>query len=205
MLQAVTGPLAEALTQFVAQYGLVAVFLLMTAESALIPLPSEITMPFSGFMSSQGLLPFWGCVAAGATGNLAGSLIAWRIGLNGEEAVRSLVRTRGKYVLVSERELDLALRFYRRYGSWITFFSRLLPVIRTYISLPAGIAEMPIWRFSVLTLLGSLLWSTFLAWLGVLLGENWSSLHAYFEKADIALVGLVVLAIVLYVVYKLRG
>jgi len=177
----------------------------MTAESALIPLPSEITMPFSGFMSSQGLLPFWGCVAAGALGNLVGSLIAWRIGLSGEEAARALIRGWGKYVLVSERELDLALRFYRRFGSWITFFSRLLPVIRTYISLPAGIARMPILRFSVLTLLGSLLWSTFLAWLGLQFGANWSSLHSYFEKADVALVAAIVVAIGAYVVVKLRG
>lgn len=205
MIHTLTESLAAAVTGFVAQYGLLAVFLLMTAESALIPIPSEVTMPFAGFLAGRDLLPFWAAVAAGALGNLAGSLIAWRIGLGGEEAARALIRGWGRYVLLSERELDLALRFYHRFGAWITFFSRLLPVVRTYISLPAGIARMPLLPFIVLTLVGSFLWSTFLAGLGFALGENWHTLSTYFERFDVLLVGGVLLAIAVYVVVKLRG
>lgn len=198
------GLLITTITSIVSSSGYVAIFLLMAAESALIPIPSEITMPFGGFLVSKGVLSFWGVVAAGSLGNLLGSYLAWLIGTHGENFTRRFIKHWGKWVLVSEHELEIAISWYRRFGQPITFFSRLLPVIRTYISLPAGVAKMPLVPFLTLTLLGSFLWSAFLTWLGVILGENWHSLSVYFRKFDIAIAALGVLLVGLYIWYKLK-
>lgn len=192
------------ITNTISSTGYLAIFLLMTAESALIPIPSEITMPFGGFLASKGILNFWGVVAAGSLGNLLGSYLTWLVGIHGENFTRRFIKKWGKWVLFSEHELEVAISLYRRFGQPITFFSRLLPVIRTYISLPAGVAKMPLAPFLILTLAGSFLWSTFLTWLGVVLGENWHSLSGYFRKFDIAIVTVVVLLVGLYLWYKLK-
>lgn len=192
------------ITNTISSTGYLAVFLLMAAESALIPIPSEVTMPFGGFLVSKGILNFWGVVLAGAVGNLVGSYLAWLLGTHGENFTRRFIKKWGKWVLVSEHELEIAISWYRRFGQPITFFSRLLPVIRTYISLPAGLAKMPLAPFLIFTFVGSFLWSTFLAWLGLLLGENWHSLSIYFRKFDVILVALGVLLVGLYIWYKIK-
>ncbi len=175
----------------------------MTLESALLPIPSEVTMPFAGFLSQQGHLSFWIVVAIGAIGNLVGSLIAYAIGYFLEEnVIISLLKNYGKFILVSEHEYFRAVKWFQKYGNGVAFFSRLLPVVRTFISLPAGLAEMNVWKFSLYTLLGSFIWSAFLTWIGFTLGNNWESIHPIFQKFQIAIVLVIFAAVVAYVMKK---
>lgn len=193
------------ITNLIANTGYPAIFFLMTIESALIPVPSEITMPFGGFLVGLGKLNFWWVVAVGGLGNLVGSLMAYCLGYWGQDAVvRRLVRNYGKYLLITQSEVDRAESWFRQHGGKITFFSRLLPVVRTFISLPAGVAKMNVVRFSLYTLAGSLLWSAFLTWLGVILGKNWQILEVYFRKFDILIVGGIILIVGGYVYHKVQ-
>lgn len=203
-METITSFFVQNITSLVSDFGYLAVFLLMTAESALIPIPSEITMPFAGFLAQRGLLSFWLVILSGALGNLVGSWLAWYLGLRGEAFARALIKKWGKWVLVSEGELDTGISLFARFGQFITFFSRLLPIIRTYISLPAGIAKMPFVPFSILTFSGSLLWSAFLTYLGFVLGENWEALEVYFRPFQFVIVGTGVVLGVLYVWYKIK-
>ena len=192
-------------TSLISSYGVVAVFVLMTAESALIPIPSEITMPFAGFLAGRGVLDFWFVIFIGALGNLSGSLLAYWLGYTkGEEWVRFAIRKWGKWLLMREEEYDKAKAWYIKYGQAVTFTSRLLPIVRTFISLPAGIAKMNLTYFSVLTFIGSFIWSAFLAWLGLKLGQNWLAIEPYFRKFQIVIVGLGVLAVLFYIRTHLR-
>src|SRR5213079_1225872 len=162
------------MVSLIAATGYVGVFLLMTLESALIPLPSEVTMPFAGFLASQGLFNFWLVVLAGGLGNLVGSLVAFYLGVALEDSLlRAFIRRHGKWVLMSERDYEVAEVWFRRHGEIVVFVSRLLPIIRTFISLPAGVARMNVVRFSIYTVVGSILWSTLLTYIGVQLGEHW--------------------------------
>jgi len=175
----------------------------MTAESALIPIPSEVTMPFAGFLVSLGKLNFFLAVLVGAVGNLAGSLIAYGLGYFGQETVvKQVIKKYGKWILVSENEFEKAEIWFQRHGGKIAFFSRLAPVVRTYISLPAGISKMNVWRFSIFTFLGSLIWSSILAYLGVLLGQNWQSLEIYFRRFDILIAVLGVILALAFIYRK---
>ncbi|MFA6000953.1 MAG: DedA family protein [Thermoleophilia bacterium] len=174
------------------------VFLAMAIESACIPLPSEIIMPFSGYLASQGQFNLILVSVVGALGNLAGSLLAYWIGAIGG---RPLVEKFGKYVLLSHHDLDLADRWFTKYGRSTVFFTRLMPVIRTFISFPAGISRMNLTTFSIYTFLGALPWSFFLAYVGFKLGENWDSVGAYFRKADI-LIGVLLVAAVIWYVWR---
>lgn len=193
------------LTNLIENYGLLAVFILMTAESALIPIPSEITMPFAGFLSGRGILDFWLVVFVGALANLIGSLIAYWLGyLKGEDWTRLAIRKWGKWLLIKESEFDLAKKWFQKYGQLITFSSRLLPVVRTFISLPAGIAKMNLTLFSVLTFIGSFLWSAFLAYLGLKLGQNWQAIEPYFRKFQFLIVGAGIIAIIAYIRTHIR-
>lgn len=190
---------------FITQFGYVAVFVLMTLESALLPIPSEVTMPFAGFLAHQGNLNFWLLVLLGALGNLTGSLIAYALGYYLEESlILSLIKKYGKFLLISEREYQIATKWFQKYGNPIAFFSRLLPVIRTFISLPAGLSEMNVWKFSFYTFLGAFIWSGFLTYVGLLLGSNWDSIHPYFQKFQIGIVILFVLGILWYLNHKLK-
>jgi len=191
--------LVSSLTLLIENYGLLAVFILMTAESALIPIPSEVTMPFAGFLSGRGLMDFWTVVAIGALGNLAGSWLAYWLGHSkGQGWTRSAIDTWGKWFLIKQEDFDKAQRWFQNHGEIVTFSSRLLPVVRTFISLPAGIAKMNLFRFSFFTLVGSLLWSAFLAYLGLKLGQNWLSIEPYFRKFQIAIIAIGVGAVLLF-------
>ncbi len=176
----------------------VGIALLMGIESACIPLPSEIIMPFSGYLVYQGRLQLWLVALAGAVGCVLGSLIAYWIGAVGG---RPLIERYGRYVLISHRDLDLADRWFRRHGDITIFIGRLLPVVRTFIAFPAGVARMSLWRFNLYTFLGSFIWCWLLAWIGVKLGENWHSLGVYFHRFD-ALIGAVILAGVIWYVWR---
>lgn len=197
--------LANWVISIISGLGYPGVFILMTLESALIPIPSEVTMPFSGFLVTQGQFNFWLVVLAGTLGNLIGSLLAYALGFWGQEVVvRKTIRRWGKYLLVTEDELDRAEAWFRKYGDPIVFFSRIMPVIRTFISLPAGIARMNLTKFNIYTVLGSALWSAFLTYIGVALGKNWHSIGGYFRKFDVLLIALGIIFISWYIYHKIQ-
>ncbi len=181
------------------------IFALMTAESALIPIPSEITMTFAGYIASTGKLNIYFVILFGASANLIGSWLAYLSGRWGEKkVVLQLIKSYGKYLLISENEFHRSERWYRKYGEVITFFSRVLPIVRTFISLPAGIAKMNFWRFTLFTLLGSLVWSALLAYVGYVLGKNWNSLHPYYQKFEYAIIAGIFLLAIYYIYHKIK-
>lgn len=197
--------LSGLIIQMIQSTGYVGVFILMTLESALIPIPSEVTMPFAGFLAQQGHLSLIGVVLAGAVGNLIGSLIAYAAGFYLEEhIILSFIDKYGKFLLIRRHEYEKAVMWFRRYGNSVVFFSRLLPAIRTFISLPAGLAQMNIWKFSLYTFVGSLLWSGFLAYIGFYLGSKWQSIHPYFSKLQYLIAALLLLGIFYYINKKLH-
>lgn len=175
------------------------IFILMALESALIPIPSEVTMPFSGFLASQGKLSLWPIIIVGTAANLFGSYIAYYIGYFLEETVLlTLIRKYGKFILVSEHEYKRAQNWFTKYGDKIIFISRLLPGIRTVISLPAGMFEMDIKKFTLYTVIGCFLWSIFLTYVGYFLGENWQSLEVYFRKFEIVIAVIIAIVVIYY-------
>lgn len=169
------------------------VFIGMVLESACIPLPSEVIMLFGGFLAAQGILNFWGVVWAGVLGNVVGSVIAFWIGAN---KGRPFLQKYGKYVLFNNGHLDKADRWFSRYGEWAVFFGRILPVIRTFISLPAGIARMKFLKFLVFTLIGCIPWNIALTFLGLKLGQNWQSVEPYFRPISYAIIIAIICSII---------
>ena len=188
-----------ALISFVSAHGLLGVLLLMTAESCGVPVPSEVVMPLAGALAGAGHLSLAGAVLCGAVGNLLGSLIAY--GLAARFGTGLLLGP-GAWLGISRRHLELADRWFERHGLVAVFVGRFVPVVRTYISFPAGRARVPLARFCLLTFLGALPWSAALAPGGYVLGSNYASLSSPIEKASIAC-AVVVLAIV--VVWFVRG
>ena len=175
------------------------IVLLMAIESACIPLPSEVIMPFSGYLVYTGRFSLFWVATMGALGCNLGSAVAYWIGARGG---RPMVERFGRYILLNKHDLDRADRFFARYGSATVFFSRLLPVVRTFIALPAGIARMPQKRFHIYTFLGSWPWCWALAWVGIKLGERWDTdprLRTWFHRFDAAIAGLIVLGVVWFV------
>lgn len=187
----------------ISAWGYMGIIVTMAIESALIPLPSEIIMPFSGYLVSTGRFNLHLVALAGAVGNVLGSLLAYALGYWGHErVVRRFLRKYGKYILHTEEDLDGAEKLLNKYKDWVVLGTRVLPGIRTVISLPCGIARLPIIRFTVLTFIGSLTWSYFLAWIGLVMGENWDTLGPYFHKVDAFIVALLVLAGGWYIWHK---
>lgn len=172
------------------------VVLLMAIESANIPLPSEIIMPFSGFLVAQGKLNLFLVALAGAIGCVIGSIFSYWLGKIGG---RPLIEKYGKYILISHHDLDTSEKWFLKHGEMMVFVGRLLPVIRTFISFPAGIAEMNFWRFVIYSFLGSLPWTLFLAYLGQKLGENWENLRTYFHGLDWLILGLIIIGIIWWI------
>jgi membrane protein DedA with SNARE-associated domain len=204
LLNSLVNALTSFITTFYATTGLVGIIVMMAAESCLIPLPSEIVMPLAGIMIQQhkilaGVpLPLSLVIAGltGAFGCLLGSLAAYGIGYKGG---RPLVLKYGRYVLISQHDADKADEFFNRWGSATAFFSRLLPVVRTYISLPAGISKMPLLKFCIYTFLGSFPWCVVLAYLGTVVGDNLEVLSPVFHTFDLVIGVVLVLLLVLYV------
>ncbi|OPY23946.1 MAG: hypothetical protein A4E26_00609 [Methanobacterium sp. PtaU1.Bin097] len=174
------------------------VFIGMTLESACIPLPSEVIMPLSGFVVYRGEMSLLGITIVGAVGNLIGSWIAYFVGLKGG---RPFLEKYGKYVLISPKKLDMAHEWFDKYGHEAVLISRVLPIIRTFISLPAGIAEMDLKKFSIYTFLGSLPWCFVLAYIGFMLGPKWNIIEEYFHYMDIVVV-IAVVILAIYLVHK---
>ncbi len=179
--------------------GYLGVVLLMAIESACIPLPSEVIMPFSGYLVYTGRFSLFWVATAGALGCNLGSLVAYYVGYHGG---RPLVERYGAYILLSEKELQWADRFFAKHGDWAVFVSRLLPVVRTFIALPAGIARMKQTRFHVFTFVGSWPWCFMLAWVGMKLGEKWDKdprLKTWFHRFDAVILGIVVVGAIWFV------
>ncbi len=189
--------LAGFITNIISQIGYVGVFLLMTLESALIPIPSEVIMPFSGFLVATEQFNIFYILIAGTLGNLVGSLISYYIG---SYVGRSLVLRYGRYVFIDKSHLDLADRWFQKFGDKIVFISRNLPAVRTYISLPAGITKMNILKFSAYTFIGSIPWNFALLYAGVLLGKNWELILRYTTILDV----IVIIAASILIVWWLR-
>lgn len=175
------------------------IFLLMTLESACMPIPSEIVMPFSGFAVQRGDLNFVMVGLAGSIGCLAGSVLSYVVGYYGG---RPLLEKYGRYVLITKDKIALADRWFKKYGGKTVFIARLLPIIRTFISLPAGVARMDFKKFAIYSFVGSLPWCYVLAYAGIILGENWEALEGYWIYLDILTV-LGIIAFGAYAVYEM--
>lgn len=187
--------LANFIIHAISDTGYFGIFFLMLAESSLIPIPSEIIMPFSGYLASTGKLNPILIILAGSIGNLAGSLVAYIIGV---KLGREFIAKYGKYVLLKKSHLEWTESYFKKYGDRSTFVSRLLPAIRTYISLPAGIAKMNLKKFSIYTFAGSIIWSTMLTYVGMTLGDQWTRIRHYSDYIDGAvIVGLVIIIIII--------
>ena len=199
MFDKVIAPLAALIVATISTMGYGGIVLLMAIESACIPLPSEIIMPFSGYLVFAGRFDLLLVATAGAVGCNVGSAAAYAVGYHGG---RPLVEKWGAYLLISRRELELVDRFFTRFGGMTVFVSRLLPVVRTFIALPAGVAHMPQLRFHLYTFLGSWPWCYALAYVGFKLGEQWDSdprLKAFMHRFDAVIVGVLVLSLGWYV------
>ncbi len=196
MITAILELIASWIIFVISRGGYAGIVLLMGIESACIPLPSEVIMPFSGYLVSVGRFRLTWIAVAGAVGCNLGSLVAYYVAAWGG---RPLAERYGRYALVTRRDLDLADRFFARYGEWAVFIARLLPVIRTFIAFPAGIARMNVLRFHAYTFLGSFPWCWALGYLGMKLGPRWPVLREYFRRFDLILAVVLVLAIVWFI------
>ena len=186
-------------TDFISATGLPAVFALMVLESACLPVPSEAIMLFAGSSVAAGELTLFGVVTAGVLGNLVGSWIAYAVGYYG----RLDLLEKNRFIHISPKHLKWADTWFERYGSATVFFSRMLPIVRTFISLPAGVAKMPFWRFTLLTLAGCIPWVLMLALVGKSVGDNWEEWRDHLHYLDYA-VALAIIALVVYLVVKWR-
>ncbi len=202
MIETILSTLSHFVINTISSMGYLGVVLLMGIESANIPLPSEVIMPFSGFLVSTGQFNLFWVAIAGGLGCLWGSLLSYWVGAKGG---RPLIEKYGKYILISKHDLDLADKWFAKWGMGAVFVGRLLPVIRTFISFPAGIARVNLFWFSLWTFVGSVIWSYFLGWIGFKLGENWDSLKNYFHKFDTVIGILILFGIIWYVWRHIRN
>lgn len=173
----------------------------MAIESANIPLPSEVILPFGGYLVYTGRLDFWGTVMAGTVGGTIGSIGSYLLGLKGG---RPFLIRYGRYIGINERKLAMSDGWFARYGEATVFFTRLMPIIRTFISFPAGIARMNFVRFVIYTFLGSLPWSILLVYAGYALGQNWQAIKPWFRGVDIIIAALFGAFLLYYVWGKLK-
>ena len=202
MMSAIIGLVTNFIINAISSLGYIGVGGLMAIESACVPLPSEVIMPFAGFLVAQGKFSLLGVSLAGALGCVAGSIVAYAVGAWGG---RGFIEKYGKYILISRHDLNIADNFFNKYGSAAIFFSRLLPVVRTFISLPAGIAKMNFSKFAVYSFLGSVPWSYGLAYVGMKLGEHWNTLGVYFHKFDFAIVIIILIGVAWYIRRHLKN
>lgn len=190
----------DLLTSIVSSIGYTGVFILMALESAALPVPSEVVMPFAGYLATQGVFNIWTLTLIGSLANLAGSLVAYYVGLF---FGRRFILKYGKYVLLKEKILFISEDWFKRYGERSVFFSRLLPVIRTFISIPAGIGRMDMKKFILYTFIGSVPWNFALTYSGFWLGQNWKLILEYFHWITLATI-IAVLIGLWYIVFKKR-
>jgi membrane protein DedA with SNARE-associated domain len=200
-IAAITDRLVDFAVNVVGDLGLGGIFVLMLLESACIPVPSEATMLFAGFNVDSGHYSLFMATAAGVLGNLVGSWIAYGVGYWGRV---DLIEKHGHLFFIKKHHIEWADRWFERYGDATVFFTRMLPIIRTFISLPAGVARMPFWRFTVLTLLGCIPWVLMLTFIGQQAGANWTSWKNSLHYVDYAVAALIVIGLVWLVVRQRR-
>jgi membrane protein DedA with SNARE-associated domain len=201
LIASLTDPIVEFAVDVVAELGLIGIFVLMVLESACIPVPSEATMLFAGFNVAEGEYSLFAATAAGSIANLVGSWIAYGIGRIGRV---DLLEKHGRKLHIKPSHLALADRWFERHGDATVFFTRMLPIVRTFISLPAGVAKMPFWRFSLLTLAGCVPWVLMLTFIGQAAGERWESWKDSLHYVDYAVAAAIVAGIVYLLVRRRR-
>jgi membrane protein DedA with SNARE-associated domain len=202
LLASITDPIVNVATDIVGAIGLWGVFVLMVLESMCIPVPSEATMLFAGFDVSRGHYSLFAAVAVGSFANLVGSWIAYAVGYYGRV---DLIEKYGSKLHIKKSHLEWADRWFEKHGDATVFFTRMLPIIRTFISLPAGVARMPFWRFSVLTLLGCIPWVFMLTFIGKQAGDNWHKWKDNLHYVDYAVAALIVVGVIYLIVKQRRG
>ncbi len=198
LIEQLIAELARFVIAVISKFGYTGIVVTMAIESACIPLPSEIIMPFSGYLVSTGDFSMLGVTLAGAIGNVIGSIVAYYAGVWGG---RPFVERYGPYILISRRDVELADRWFLKYGEAAVLISRMLPVIRTFISLPAGVARMNFPRFVIFTFIGALPWCYLLAYIGLKMGERWDELRDYFHGLDI-IIGVLLAAALAYFLWS---
>jgi membrane protein DedA with SNARE-associated domain len=202
LIASLTDPLVQFATDVIDKLGLPGVFVLMLAESACIPIPSEATMLFAGFNVAEGNYSLVVVVAVATLANLVGSWIAYAVGYYGRIDV---LEKHGKKLHIKPSHLEWADRWFERYGSATVFFTRMLPIIRTFISLPAGVARMPFWRFTVFTVLGCIPWIFMLTFIGKQVGDNWTQWKDSLHYVDYAVLAIIVLGVGYLIVRRRRS
>ena len=199
VLASITDPIVEVAVDVVDAMGLPGVFILMLLESACIPVPSEATMLFAGFNVSRGEYSLFAATMVGSVANLVGSWIAYWIGYIGRV---DILEKHGKKLHIKQSHLQWADRWFERHGDATVFFTRMLPIIRTFISLPAGVARMPFWRFSLLSFLGCVPWVFMLTWIGKQAGDNWESWKDSLHYVDYAVAAAIVIGVIYLLVRR---
>src|SRR5215211_5655596 len=202
VLASITDPIVNAAVDVVDAMGLPGVFLLMVAESACIPIPSEATMLFAGFNVSNGEYSLFAAVAVGSVANLVGSWIAYWVGYAGRV---DILEKHGRKLHIKKSHLEWADRWFERHGDATVFFTRMLPIIRTFISLPAGVARMPFWRFSLLTIAGCIPWVLLLTFIGKQAGDNWEDWKDNLHYVDYAVAAAIVIGVIWLLVRRRRA
>jgi membrane protein DedA with SNARE-associated domain len=202
LIASITGPVVDLATNIIGDLGLAGIFVLMLLDAACIPTSSEAIMLFAGFKVADGRFTLLEVIVAGVAGNLVGSWLAYGVGYLGRV---ELLERHGKWLHIGPRQLAWADRWFERYGDPTVFFSRMIPVIRTFISLPAGVARMPFWRFTVLSVLGIIPWVLGFALLGKGVGSNWDSWQEKLHYVDYLIIASIVAGIVYLVVRRRRS
>ena len=197
----VVDPIVEAAVDVIDAMGYAGVFFLMLLESACIPVPSEAIMLFAGFNVSEGQMTLFGIVVAGVLGNVVGSWVAWAAGYYG----RMELLEKNRLIHINRRHLEWADRWFERHGDATVFFARMLPIIRTFISLPAGVARMPFWRFTLLTLAGCVPWVLLLGFIGEQVGDNWEEWRDYLHYGDYVVLAAIVGLIIYWLIRRRRN
>lgn len=196
MIEKIVALLAAWIMGVISNMGYSGIILLMAIESACIPLPSEIIMPFAGFLVFKGDMLLWLVALAGAIGCVLGSIPAYYLGMLGG---RPLVEKYGKWVLISAKDLNWADQAFAKHGDIIVFIGRLLPAVRTFIAFPAGVARMPMGKFISFTFVGSFIWCYLLAFAGFMMGEHWESLKVYFHQFHYIIAGAGLIFVIWYI------
>lgn len=202
IIASITEPIVNFAVDVTEKLGLWGIFILMVPESALIPIPSEATMLFAGFNVANGTYPFWAAVIVGSVANVIGSWIAYAIGYFGR---MDLIEKHGNKLHIKPSHLAWTDRWFERHGNATVFWARMLPIVRTFISLPAGVARMPFWRFTLYTFAGCVPWMILLTSIGYYAGENWTKWQAKLHYFDYAVAAVIVLAAAYFGVKWWRG
>ena len=189
--------------ELIAAIGYPGIVIVMAIENIFPPIPSELVLPFAGALSAKGEMNFWAAVAAGTVGSLIGAIVLYAVGYFAREAgVRSFVARYGKFLFISEKDLDRAAEWFERYGEAIIFFGRLIPLVRSIISVPAGYTRMNLARFIIYTILGTTLWNLILAYAGRMLGENWEKILAFMDTYQYATLAVIVITVVSFLTWR---